>query len=258
VSYCRRERVSTLGNVKSRRIGSFKFRILKVSIHTARDNARIASVDFAIQSQIRCGQILHSSGVPLRATPSQPVTELLARWSKGDADAREALIPLVYEELRRIARRSLSGQSGSHTLQPTALVHEAYLRLARNQPIEWQNRAHFFALAARMMRQILVDHARKHAASKRGSNAITVLADEVPASGSLPNLDVMALDDAMEQLAKLDPRQCRIVELRFFGGLSIEETAEVEKISPATTKREWATARLWLHRAMNAGNDQRS
>ncbi len=188
------------------------------------------------------------------ATPSQPVTELLARWSKGDSDAREALIPLVYEELRRIARRSLASQSADHTLQPTALVHEAYLRLARNQPIEWQNRAHFFALAARMMRQILVDHARKQAAAKRGANPITVLADDLPASSTAPNLDLMALDDAMERLAKLDPRQCRIVELRFFGGLSIDETAEVEKISPATTKREWATARLWLHRAMNPGS----
>ncbi|WP_204101513.1 sigma-70 family RNA polymerase sigma factor [Occallatibacter savannae] len=190
----------------------------------------------------------------MAAIPPQPVTELLARWSKGDADAQEALIPLVYEELRRIARRSLSSQSAGHTLQPTALVHEAYLRLAKNQPVEWQNRAHFFALAARMMRQILVDHARKHAALKRGSNPITVAADDLPASSTAPNLDLMALDDAMERLAKLDPRQCRIVELRFFGGLSIDETAEVEKISPATTKREWATARLWLHRAMNTGS----
>lgn len=189
------------------------------------------------------------------ATPSQPVTELLSRWSRGDDAAREALIPLVYEELRRIARRSLSSQSADHTLQPTALVHEAYLRLARNQPVEWQNRAHFFALSARMMRQILVDHARKHAAAKRGSNAITVQVDDLPGSSTAPNLDMIALDDAMERLAKLDPRQCRIVELRFFGGLSIEETAEVEKISPATTKREWATARLWLYRAMNAGAD---
>lgn len=192
----------------------------------------------------------------MRATPSQPVTELLARWSKGDADAREVLIPLVYEELRRIARRSLSSRSASHTLQPTALVHEAYLRLARNQPIEWQNRAHFFALAARMMRQILVDHARKHAAAKRGSNAITVLPNDLASSSGAPNVDLIVLDDAMERLAKLDPRQCRIVELRFFGGLSIDETAEVEKISPATIKREWATARLWLHHAMNAGSER--
>jgi len=192
----------------------------------------------------------------VRPSPSQPVTELLARWSKGDASAREALIPLVYEELRKIARRSLSSQSPGHTLQPTALVHEAYLRLARQDSVDWQNRAHFFAMAARMMRQILVDHARKHGAAKRGSNAVSVVVDDLPAASSAPNLDVLALDHALEQLAALDPRQCRIVELRFFGGLSIEETAEVEKISPATTKREWATARLWLHHAMSNGLEQ--
>lgn len=184
--------------------------------------------------------------------PHQPVTELLARWSKGDACARDALIPLVYDELRRIARRSLSSRSG-HTLQPTALVHEAYLRLARHDTGEYQNRAHFFAMAARMMRQILVDHARKHAAAKRGSNPVTVAADNLAAATASPSLDVLALDRAMDRLAALDPRQCRIVELRFFGGLSIEETAEVENISPATTKREWATARLWLHHALSNG-----
>ena len=192
----------------------------------------------------------------MRPSPSQPVTELLARWSNGDASAREALIPLVYDELRRIARRSLSSQSPGHTLQPTALVHEAYLRLARQDSIDWQNRAHFFAMAARMMRQILVDHARKHGTAKRGSNAVCVVVDDVPAASGAPNLDVLALDHALERLAALDPRQCRIVELRFFGGLSIEETAEVEKISPATTKREWATARLWLHHAMSSGLEQ--
>jgi len=192
----------------------------------------------------------------VRPSPSQPVTELLARWSRGDASAREALIPLVYDELRRIARRSLSSQSPGHTLQPTALVHEAYLRLARQDSVDWQDRAHFFAMAARMMRQILVDHARKHVAAKRGSNAVCVTVDDVPAASSTPNLDVLALDHALERLAALDPRQCRIVELRFFGGLSIEEAAEVEKISPATTKREWATARLWLHHAMSSGAEQ--
>ena len=192
----------------------------------------------------------------MRPSPSQPVTELLARWSRGDASAREALIPLVYDELRRIARRSLSSQSPGHTLQPTALVHEAYLRLARQDSVDWQDRAHFFAMAARMMRQILVDHARKHVAAKRGSNAVCVTVDDVPAASSTPNLDVLALDHALERLAALDPRQCRIVELRFFGGLSIEEAAEVEKISPATTKREWATARLWLHHAMSSGAEQ--
>jgi RNA polymerase sigma factor (TIGR02999 family) len=184
------------------------------------------------------------------------VTELLARWNQGDASAREALIPLVYDELRRIARRSLSSQSPGHTLQPTALVHEAYLRLAQHDTGKFENRAHFFAMAARMMRQILVDHARKHAAAKRGSNPITVVADDLAGATTTSNLDILALDHALERLASLDPRQCRIVELRFFGGLSIEETAEVEKISLATTKREWATARLWLHHAMS-DSDQR-
>lgn len=184
-------------------------------------------------------------------TSSQPVTELLVRWSGGDVSARDALIPLVYDELRRIARRCLTSQSSSHTLQPTALVHEAYLRLAHRDSIDWQNRAHFFALAAQMMRQILVDHARKQAATKRGGNAVTLVLDEGSAISKAPSLDLLALDDAMQKLATLDPRQCRIVELRFFAGLSIEETAQVVDISTATTKREWATARLWLHRAMS-------
>jgi RNA polymerase sigma factor (TIGR02999 family) len=192
----------------------------------------------------------------LGSPPSQPVTELLSRWSKGDNSARDALIPLVYDELRRIARRSLSSQSSGHTLQPTALVHEAYLRLARQDSVEWQNRIHFFAMAARMMRQILVDHARRHNAAKRGANAVGMLVEDLPAPGSVPTLDLLALDNALERLGALDPRQCRIVELRFFGGLSIEETAEVEKISPATTKREWAIARLWLHQAMSNGLSQ--
>ncbi len=185
------------------------------------------------------------------SSSSQPVTELLARWKSGDVSARDALVPLVYDELRRIARRCLSSQSNSNTLQPTALVHEAYLRLARRDSIDWQGRAHFFALSAQMMRQILVDHARKHAAAKRGSNAVTVVVDEASAVSKVRSLDLIALDDAMKRLAAFDPRQCQIVELRFFGGLSIEETAQTVNISPATTKREWATARLWLHRAMS-------
>jgi RNA polymerase sigma-70 factor (ECF subfamily) len=187
----------------------------------------------------------------MTSTSSQPVTELLARWSNGDASAREALIPLVYDELRRIARRCLTSQSSSHTLQPTALVHEAYMRLARRDSIDLHDRAHFFAMAAQMMRQILVDHARKHAAAKRGANPLTLAIDEASAISKAPSLDLLALDNAMQRLASLDPRQCRIVELRFFGGLSIEETALIVNISPATTKREWATARLWLHHAMS-------
>jgi RNA polymerase sigma factor (TIGR02999 family) len=157
----------------------------------------------------------------------------------------------VYDELRRIARRCLCGQRSSHTLQPTALVHEAYLRLARHDSVDWQGRSHFFAMAAQMMRQILVDHARKQNAAKRGGNAVTLVVDEDSASSKPMSLDVLALDDAMNRLASLDPRQCQIVELRFFGGLSIDEAAQAVNISAATTKREWATARLWLHQAMS-------
>jgi RNA polymerase sigma factor (TIGR02999 family) len=192
-------------------------------------------------------------GECVASSSSQSVTELLARWKTGDVSARDALVPLVYDELRRIARRCLSNQPSNHTLQPTALVHEAYLRLARRDSVDWQDRGHFFALAAQMMRQILVDHARKQLAVKRGGNAITVVVDESSAVSKETSLDLLALDDAMNRLATLDPRQCQIVELRFFGGLSIEETAEAVKISTATTKREWATARLWLYNAMSSG-----
>jgi RNA polymerase sigma factor (TIGR02999 family) len=180
----------------------------------------------------------------VRSATSDPVTELLTRWNCGDVSARDALVPLVYGELRRIARRCLAGQRNDHTLQPTALVHEAYLRLIRRDSV---------AMASQMMRQILVDHARKHSAAKRGGNAVTLVVDEVSAVSKQTNLDLLALDDAMKRLASLDPRQCQIVELRFFGGLSIEETAQIVKISPATTKREWATARLWLHQVMSNG-----
>jgi len=186
------------------------------------------------------------------STSSQPVTELLTRWGNGDLSARDQLIPLVYDQLRRIARRCLSSQSSDHTLQPTALVHEAYLRLARRDSVGWQNRAHFFAMAAQMMRQILVDHARRQAAAKRGANPVTIVIDEASVMSKAPSLDLLALDNAMQRLAALDPRQCRIVELRFFGGLSIEETAQIVDISPATTKREWTTARLWLHHALSS------
>jgi RNA polymerase sigma factor (TIGR02999 family) len=183
------------------------------------------------------------------------VTELLARWNHGELAARDALIPLVYDELRRVARRNLAGQPSGQTLQATALVHEAYLRLVRRDSANFQNRVHFFAMAAQMMRQILIDHARKAVAAKRGGHAVTVTLDEsdVASPENTAGIDLIALDDAMNQLAVLDPRQSRIVELRFFGGLSIEETAEAVEISPATAKREWATARVWLHRTIVMG-----
>lgn len=183
------------------------------------------------------------------------VTELLARWNQGDVVARDALIPLVYDELRRVARKNLAGQRSDHTLQATALVHEAYLRLVNRKSAHLRDRIHFFALAAQMMRQILVDHARTRNAAKRGGGNLTLVLDEDEEVGGEPtlNLDLIGLDSAMKQLASMDPRQSQLVELRFFGGLSIEEAARVIEISPATAKREWATARVWLHHAMESG-----
>lgn len=162
---------------------------------------------------------------------------------------------MVYNELRRLARHFLAGQRPAHTLQSTALVHEAYLRLAGRENVHWENRAHFFAVAAQMMRRILVDHARKRHAAKRGARNLTLLVEE---SADLParrELDLVSLDDALTSLAALDERQSRIVELRFFGGLSIEDTSRVLEISPATVKREWATARAWLYSEMHSEAD---
>lgn len=179
-------------------------------------------------------------------TTSSPVTELLARWSAGDAEARDRLIPLVYGELRRIARKVLAGQRENHSLQSTALVHEAYLRLAGAHAIDWQDRVHFFSLAAQLMRRILVDHIRRKLAKKRGGENVTVVLDENMALSGERELDLLALDDALNELAAIDQRQSRVVELRFFAGLSIEDTSMALEISPATVKREWATAKLWL------------
>lgn len=184
------------------------------------------------------------------------VTELLSRWNDGDVAARDALIPLVYDELRRVAKKHLAGQRSDHTLQATALVHEAYLRLVNRKAANWQGRTHFFALATQMMRQILVDHARMHSAAKRGGGAVTLLLEDDQAGQAGINLDLIGLDKAMKRLASLDARQSQIVELRFFGGLSIEEAARVVDISPATAKREWATARVWLHHAMETGGEE--
>lgn len=183
---------------------------------------------------------------------SARVTELLVNWGQGNADAREALVPLVYDELRRIARRHLWRQRPDHTLQSAALVNEAYLRLVHQESPQWQNRAHFFGVAAQAMRHILVDYARSRLAAKRGAGAPRFTLDTkiaMPQEGK-EEVDLVALDDALSTLAALDPRQSRIIELRFFGGLSIQDTAVVLGISPATVKREWAMARMWLHREM--------
>ena len=180
---------------------------------------------------------------------SSPVTELLVRWRDGDPQALEVLMPLVYEELRRLARHYLQKERSDHTLQSTALVHEAYLRLVGPGAPQWQNRAHFFGVAARLMRQILVDHARSHNAAKRGSCKIA-LEDAPDAAQEQVPIDVIALDGALERLTAMNPEQGRVVELRFFGGLTIEDTSEVLGLSPATVKRYWTTARAWLHREM--------
>jgi len=159
-------------------------------------------------------------------------------------------MPLVYDELRRLARLYLQRERPSHTLQSTALVHEAYLRMAGNSPPQWQNRAHFFGIAAHLMRQILVEHARGKGAAKRGGSAPRLTLDEVEALPLQMDVDVVALDKALSELSAMDEQQGRIVELRFFGGLTIEDTSEVLGISPATVKRDWVTARAWLHRAI--------
>jgi RNA polymerase sigma factor (TIGR02999 family) len=189
----------------------------------------------------------------LRSDPATPVTKLLLRWRDGDRDALEQLMPLVYAELRRMARNHLSRERGDHTLQSTALVHEAYLRLAGQDPPQWQNRAHFFAIAARIMRQILVDHARAREAAKRGKGVRTLLLDEAILHPQKVDMDVIALDKALTELSELDEQQSRIVELRFFGGLTIEDTSEVLGVSQATVKRDWVVARAWLLRAMSGG-----
>ena len=193
-----------------------------------------------------------AEGVRVSEPPSQPVSMLLAKWRAGDQEALQVLIPLVYGELRRIAQRQLRQERPDHTLQSTALVHEAYLRLTKQGPAEIQNRAHFLAVASQLMRQILVDHARRHRAAKRGGGLKLEL-QEAMAQQQAPDIDLIALDNALNELARLDPQQSRIVEMRFFGGLSIEDTAEVIGVSRTTVKREWATARAWLLREMSRG-----
>jgi RNA polymerase sigma factor (TIGR02999 family) len=182
--------------------------------------------------------------------PSNDVTQLLLDWSKGDRAALDQLMPLVYDELRRLANSYLRRERPDHTLQPTALVHEAYLRLIDQQTVQWQNRAHFFGIAAQTMRRILVDHARYHAREKRLSVSQKVSLDDAIIAAHPPDIDVLALDSALNQLADLDPQQANVVELRCFGGLTVEETAEVLGVSPATVKRDWSMAKAWLYQTL--------
>jgi len=179
--------------------------------------------------------------------PPPNLTQLLVAWSDGDAAALEQLMPLVYAELRRLARRRLARERG-RSLQTTALVHEAYLRLIDQRSVRWQNRAHFFAIAARMMRRILVDHARARQCGRRGDGAVPVSLDTVAEVSSERAAQLVDLDDALSRLAEVDPRKSQVVELRFFGGLSVEETAEVLGVSGVTVMRDWSTAKAWLHR----------
>jgi RNA polymerase sigma factor (TIGR02999 family) len=174
---------------------------------------------------------------------------LLVRWRGGDSDALEELMPTVYEELRRLAHYYLSLERPGHTLQSAALLHEAYLRLAGHNPPQWQDRTHFFGIAAHLMRRILVEHARGRAAAKRGGGATRLALDESIAESQPRDVDLIVLDKALEQLTERDPQQGRIVELRFFAGLTIEDTSEVLGISPATVKQEWTMARAWMSRA---------
>ncbi len=182
--------------------------------------------------------------------PSQ-VTQLLMNWSNGDKAALDQLIPLVHAELRRLARRYMARQSPGHTLQTSALINEAYLKLVDQQSVQWQDRAHFFAVSAQIMRSILIDHARRYSYAKRGAGARKVGLDDAATMAEQRAGELVALDDALSELAAVDPRKSEVVELRFFGGLSIEETAEVMKISPATVQREWRAARAWLQRALS-------
>ena len=179
------------------------------------------------------------------------VTQLLIDWSKGDKAALDALLPVVYEELRHQAARYLRRERAGHTLQTTALIHEAYIKLVDQRNVHWQNRAHFFGIAAQLMRRILVDHARTKKRAKRGGSDIRVSFTEANIVGKGQDLDVVALDEALERLAEIDEQQSRIVELRFFSGLTVEETAEVLSISPATVKRDWSMAKAWLHREIS-------
>ncbi len=179
------------------------------------------------------------------------ITALLKDWSGGDRAALERLMPVVYAELRRLAASHLRAERTDHTLQPTALVHEAYLRLAGQRSVEWANRAHFFGIAARIMRRILVDHARRRRALKRDGAALRLATLEFESSDRAPEL--IALDAALTSLESLDPQQARVVELRFFGGMTVEETAEATGVSTATVKREWRTARAWLRREIGLG-----
>jgi RNA polymerase sigma-70 factor (ECF subfamily) len=190
------------------------------------------------------------NGEMSNATPKS-VTQLLVAWSDGDQSALDQLVPLVHGELRRLARSYMRGERQGHTLQTTALVNEAYLKLVDQKHVRWQNRAHFLAIAAQLMRRILVDYARRRQYRKRGGDALQVSLADAELLSDERTPDLMALDEALVSLAEIDPRRSQVVELRFFGGLNIEETAEILKVSPTTVERDWTTAKAWLYQRIN-------
>ncbi len=196
--------------------------------------------------------IAKTGGSGLPDKEQKEISVILKDWSAGRRESADVLLSLVYDELRKIARRYLRKERSDHTLQPTALVHEAYMKLIDLSDVSWQDRAHFFAVASSVMRNILVDHARARLAEKRGGEGQRIALEDVVSFSREPDVDLLALDEALNKLAKFDEQQSRLVELRFFGGLTIEETAHVLEISPATVKREWTVAKAWLFRQMKS------
>jgi RNA polymerase sigma factor (TIGR02999 family) len=195
----------------------------------------------------------HSSGGVMGHASTHEISRLLRSWSEGDALALDALVPLVYDELHQLAHHYMRREGRGHVLQTTAVIHEAFLRLTRSKPADWEDRTHFFGICARLMRQILVDFARSEQAQKRGGDAVRLGLEDAPRLSAELDTDLLALDEALTSLSRLDERKGRIVELRFFGGLSVEETAEVLKVSPDTVTRDWRLARAWLLKEMSDG-----
>lgn len=189
--------------------------------------------------------------MPIPSLPPQEVTQLLVDWGNGNQAALDRLMPLVYTELRQLAHRYMRRERPGHTMQTTALIHEAYLRLVDQNQVRWQHQAHFFGIAARLMRQILIEHARSHTRAKRGGGVGTISLDEAAIVSQARATELLALDDALERLATIDPRKSQVVELRFFGGLSVEEAAQVLNIAPNTVLRDWRMAKAWLRREIN-------
>jgi RNA polymerase sigma-70 factor, ECF subfamily len=194
---------------------------------------------------------MQREAMPREFDPNQ-ISALLRAWSDGDHSALKGLTPIVHDELRRLAHRYMTRERPGHTLQTTALVNEAYMRLVEYKRMKWQNRAHFFAVSAQVMRRILVDHARSHNV-KRGAGVPHISLEEVAVVGGDRPADLVALDDALNALARLDPRKVQIIEMRFFGGLTVEDTAEVLNVSPATVRRDWSIAKFWLYRELGGG-----